>query len=377
MNPPYKLVDEATGETIFSGMDTDPGEYIEVYSGPSSGDPDTRISDGAYQRPGGTPPDPIPPDPNPSPGGSMDYPSNESQLRDALNTYLNEQRIGMLDPRTAIDLSSTISLAAPNSGNPWGVYGNGAKLHWRGQRDQDMLVITGTQGANCRGLTLTGLYIDGGDVASLSGAGARRGLVLSAPLGDSGPIYQFTLRDIYAVGAVNGIVLEGGVYEGVVDNAQIENCSGDGMLMQHLNLGAPGQGVVSNIHVNHLNASRNLGAGLKTVYSVSLVGGSFVLNGRGIDAPDGLRSIAFANFENTAGPSQCGIDLGSNGYGSVVFACECSSDGATCCRKWDGSQWVNVGAPMLYLMNQPGGVEQQYNHCSYYGGGGNPMRVVK
>lgn len=373
MTPPYKLVDEETGETIFSGMDTDPGDYIEVWSGDRESAPQTRISSGAYQRPDDTPPDPNPP---PS-GEGMDYPTNQRELADALYTYRDELRCGVLDPRVAVEMTETIEIACPGAGSPWGVIGNGAKLLWRGPRGQDMLKFSGSQDQSCRGLTVTGLYIDGGDVGSLSGAGAKGGLVLSAPLGDYGPIYQFNLRDIYAAGAVNGIVLEGGVYEGVCDNLQIENCSSDGLLMQHLNLGQPGQGVVSNIHLNHLNSSRNLGAGLKTVYSVSMVGGSFVLNGAGINAPDGLRSIAFANFENTAGRSNCAIDFGSNGYGSVVLACECSSDGSTHARRWDGSQWVSIGAPMFYLMNQPGGVEQQMNHCSYYGGGSNPMRVVK
>ena len=64
-----------------------------------------------------------------------------------------------------------------------------------------------------------------------------------------------------------------------------------------------------------------------------------------------------------------------NGYGSVIVGGEASSDGATHCRKWNGSDWESVGKPLLYYIACDDNVIQQANHVSYYGGGDNPMRV--
>jgi len=379
MTPPYKLVDMATGQDVpnFVGMDTAVGRYIEVYSGAQPGDPLERISDGALKRTDGQI-DPPPINPPPT-GAGMDYPKDENELAALLQGYAQSQIVGVLDPRTNIEVSRTIVLQVPNTGRPWGVDGNYASITYRGSGD-DLIRIEGTANVNNRGLTLKNLVLDGGDAGNMSGGGASSCLRVSAPLGDVGPIYKFHLENIYASGAVNGLILEGGVYEGEMKNIHVENCTGDGIILRHLPQTPEGKApVVSNVLMIHINSSRNYGCGLRTVYSVYLVGGSFVLNGGGgVVAPDGIRGAIFCNGENSGGENQCVFDVPSNGYGSYIGVGEASSDGATVCRAWKGDHWEDVGKPLLYFAAVGPGVVVENAHVSYYGAGpGNPMKVLK
>jgi hypothetical protein len=395
--PPYELRDMATGEVAtgpngerWEGMDIPVGNKMELYdTSATGGEPWNRVSPSEIVRPpdGGTPPPIIvPPDPpidpppiNPLPptnGAGMDYPTNEQQLRDCLNTYATGNYVGMLDPRTNVEISSPIVIQAPGSGVPWGVNGNYGKITYRGSGD-DLLRIEGTQGVNNRGLTLRNLVLDGGDGGNMSGGGAAACLRVTAPLGDNGPVYRFGIMDVFTSGSVNGLILEGGVYEGELRGLYCENHTGDGIILRHLPASDVAKGpVVSNVLMWHINSSRNYGAGLRTVYSVYLFGGSFILNGGGgVVAPDGIRGAWGCNGENTGGEKQCVFDVPSNGYGSVIVGGEASSDGATHCRKWNGSAWESVGKPLLYYIACDDNVIQQANHVSYYGGGQNPMRV--
>jgi hypothetical protein len=319
---------------------------------------------------------PTPPNPSES---EMDLPTNESELRDALTTYAHENRVGQIDSRMYVEVERTIEIGqAVNAGSPWGFNANYGRIKYVGGRGDDLLRFVGVNGVSNRGLTIKNVSLDGND-PNMNGDKAATCLKLSAPLGDSGPLYKFNIENVFTMQAANGIILEGGVYEGMMMNTHAENCSGDGILMRHLNLGQPGQGVVSNILMVHPNSSRNLGAGILTVYSVYILGGSFILNGNGgVRAPDGLRGMTMSNGENTAGREGAAFVIPSNGYGSVVTNCEGSSDGSTVCRKWDGTKWVDIGSPMLYLLDIDQAVAQSDNHVSYYGGSpSNPMRVVK
>ena len=388
MTPPYRMIDQATGETatgpngeLWENMDTAAGHTLELYDTTDNTTYWPRISPSAIVRPGGDPPpDPTPPDPpTPPSGAGMDKPTNEQQLRDALNTYKNENYVGMLDPTTQVEISSTIQIdCGGNAGYPWGVNGNYAKFIYRGQGG-DVLLFNGIAGSGNVGLTVKNLLIEGGDSANMGGGGASSCLRVSAPLGDNGSIYRFHIENLFALGAVNGLILEGGVFEGEVRGAYIEKCTGDGFVMRHLpNIDGAKNPVVSNILIWHLNSSRNYGAGLRTVYSVNMIGGSFILNGGGgVVAPDGIRYAGACNGENTGGQAQAVFDIPSNGYGSVISGGgEASSDGWSKCRKWTGNEWVDVGKPLLYFVKAAAGVIVNESHVSYYGEGSNPMQVV-
>lgn len=307
----------------------------------------------------------------------MDYPQNEADLKACLQSYANSNYVGMLDPRTDVTISNTIEISQPTAyGTPWGVNGNYAKLRYRGAAGNDLLRFKGTDGQNCRCLNIEKLVLDGGGPDS-NGMGASACLKLWAPNGDNGPLYKFLLRDIYASSALYGIELEGGVYEGMLDNVHCENHAKDGIYTHHYT-GGTAPGWISNIFIVHPNSSRNFGAGIRCTYSTYIIGGSYILNGDGgVQAPEGLRGMIMSNGENTAGKDQSMVVVPSNGYGSVIDLCEASSDGSTHCRRWDGANWVDVGSPMLYGLAAPGEVASTDCHTSYYGQGGNPMRWRK
>lgn len=58
----------------------------------------------------------------------------------------------------------------------------------------------------------------------------------------------------------------------------------------------------------------------------------------------------------------------NNGYGSLILFNEGSTDGSTRARKFEGGQWVDVGKPMLYLLNRGAGVVEMNGHVATCGG---------
>ena len=386
MTPPYRMIDQATGEVAtgpngekWENMDVAASHTLELYDTTDNSQPWPRVSPSQIVRPGDGPPDPTPPDPPTPPTGEegMDYPQNEGELRQLLQGYKDQNYVGMLDPRTSIDISQPIQLdAGGNSGKPWGINGNYAKLNYKGQGG-DLLLINGIAGSGNCGLTLKNLCLDGGDTVNMNGSGAATCLRVSAPLGDNGSIYRFHLENLFAAGAVNGVILEGGVFEGELRGLYIEKCTGDGLIERHLpNIEGAKNPVVSNILIWHLNSSRNFGYGFRSVYSTNLIGGSFILNAGGVIAPDGLRYAAACNGENTGGAKQAVFEIPSNGYGSVISGGgEASSDAYSVCRRWDGAQWHDMGKPLLYFFAGDPAVTVNEAHVSYYGQGDSPMKV--
>jgi hypothetical protein len=235
-----------------------------------------------------------------------------------------------------------------------------------------MLTYRGKNGISNRCLYIEKMVADGN---GYSGAPAGNLLHIYAPDGDPGCIYKFTLRDIFTCYATHGIAIRGAVFEGLMENVHAENCSSDGIFMEHLGLdGSAPWSIVSNIMVVHPNSSRNFGAGMRQPYSVNSILGSYVLNANGgVHAPDGARYFGMSNGENTGEQL---IFLGTNGYGSVTASNEGSSDGKTHCRKYEGGQWVSVGKPMLYGTNQVNQADAG-NHMSYYGDGSQSLRWMK
>lgn len=303
-----------------------------------------------------------------------DLVTSSRQLQDALQSYADEKRVGVLDGKSKVDLDHTITIEQNNNdGTPWGVRGGYAKIDWKGPGGDDMIVFKGVKGVSNRNLVVEDLSFYGG---GYDRAPAGTCLKLYAPQGDPGCLYKWTVKNIYTSYGTVGIGLIGAVFEGLLDNVHAENHRSHGIEMEHTHTPGEHQGIVSNVMIMHPNSSRNFGAGIKSVYSCNIIFGSFVLNALGgVLAPEGLRNIAFSNGENTG---ECLFDIGSNGYGTVVFACEASSDGATVCRAYENGGWVDKGKPMLYGMTKPNGVDEQFNHCSYYGAGpGNPMRWIK
>jgi hypothetical protein len=311
----------------------------------------------------------------PGRSSSMIWARTETEFAQALQSGADENWVPMFDPRTRVTLTRTITVRqSKHDGTVWGANGNFAKIKWAGPAGHDMIVYKGVKGVFNRGLYLEKFHLLGNaDAGTACGACLK----LSAPDGDVGSLYKFTLRDIYTGNGTYGIVLQGAVFEGLCENVHGENHLKDGMYMEHTNVGRANPGIVSNIQLIHPNMSRNFGAGVRSVYSCNAAFGSFVLNAEaGIVAPDGLRVGAFNNGENTG---EAVYVVPSNGYGSSIIYSEASTDGSTHARKFENGQWVSVGKPMLYLLSKGAGVTETGNHIGTYGAATrNPgVRVVK
>jgi hypothetical protein len=313
--------------------------------------------------------------PAPAGGSSLIWARNETEFAQALQSGAADNFVPMFDPRTQVTLTKTIVVRQTNNdGSPWGANGNFAKVSWKGPGGADMIVYQGVKGVQNRGLFLERFSLYGN---GYHGSPCGACLKLHAPDGDAGALYKFTLRDIYTSYGTYGIVLQGAVFEGMCENVHGENHRKDGMLMQHTNLNAANRGVVSNVQLIHPNMSRNLGAGVRSVYSCNAAFGSFILNAEaGIVAPDGLR-IGFANNGENTGEALYVVP--SNGYGSNIIYSEGSTDGATHSRQMVNGQWVSVGKPQLYLLSGDSRVNQTGNLMSTYGGavGNRAVRLVK
>jgi hypothetical protein len=297
------------------------------------------------------------------PGSPFVWPRNETEFRQALESAADERYVVMLDPRTQVEISQTITISQPgHDGTIWGVNGNHAKLAWAGGWGEDMLVFRGVKGVANRGLFIEKLGFFGN---GWGGAAAGSCLKLFAPEGDPGSIYKFTLRDIFTSYATHGVTLQGAVFEGLMENVHGENHRGDGIHMEHTFTPGEHKGIVSNIMIIHPNCSRNFGAGVRPVNSTNMILGSFILNAEGgVVAPEGLRCAALCNGENT-GESVFVVPWA--GWGSAILYNEGSTDRATVARRWENDQWVDVGKPALYVLDGHPDVVEVGNHISAYG----------
>jgi hypothetical protein len=317
---------------------------------------------------------------SPGSGGgasSLIWARNETEFRQALQDGAAQNIVPMFDPRTEVTLTKTILVKQTgNAGATWGANGNHAKVNWGGPGGADMIVYQGVKGVSNRCLFFEkfNFYGNGYDKDPCGSC-----LKLYAPDGDPGAIYKFTLRDIYTAYGTRGISLEGAVFEGMCENVHGENHREHGFYAKNTNVGQQNRGIVSNIMMVHPNMSRNLGAGiyLDGVYSVNVLLGGFVNNALGgVVATNGIRAAAFCNGENTG---ESVFVVPNNGYGSLILFNEGSTDGSTRARKFEGGQWVDVGKPMLYLLNRGAGVVEMNGHVATYGGalGSSAVRVIK
>jgi hypothetical protein len=300
------------------------------------------------------------------PDGSSPFvwPRNGTELAQALQSFADDRYVGMLDPRTRVELDKTVIIAQPNhEGSPWGVNGNYAAVNWTGPVGDDMIVYRGTKGVGNRNLVVEKLNLYGG---GYEGRPCGDCLKLLAPEGDPGSIYKFTVRDLYLAYGQRGLVFEGAVFEGMGLNIHSENHRGDGIAM--VNTATPGEhvGIVSNVMLIHPNSSRNVGAGIRAVQSTNVFMGSFILNGAGgVVAPDGLRFAMACNGENT-GESVFVVPYA--GWGSEVSSNSGATNGQTVAVDWSSGQPVEVGKIAKFLLdNQNGDVPNQMNSMANYG----------
>lgn len=361
----YQLRNKATGAVIFDNVDAPVGSSLYVWQ--IIGTTWTRLA-GPYVRPAGDEPGAgggIVPS-----SGGMDFPANETQFRDALQTAANEKRMALIDPRVKVTQTVPIVIKAPASdGMQWGVNGNGARLTWNGPAGGNMLTYQGVNGVYNEGLTIKDLGLNGGGIAGDC-------LKLYAPDGDVGSLYKFNLENVYTTNANRGIVLEGAVFEGQLLNTHGGNHLSHGCEMLHTNINGV-KGIISNILMIDANYSRNRGYGIKAMNGTRIIGGSFVLNAQGgIYGPEGLALVYGCNGENTG---ESLITVPFKNWGTQLMNNVLSSDGATVYRAWENNQWVSYGKPALYTLDVGADVvDTPGNYVSYYGGASpSPMRIRK
>lgn len=270
----------------------------------------------------------------------MVKPASRAELHAVLQAAANSETIAVLDPATDVTVDATIEIVQrATTGQLWGVLGNGAKVRSTIQNGTPVIKYRAAVSDRERGTYSRGLTIQGLDII-----GSRRdgpGLMLHAP-SERGSLYRAIVRDnaTSLSGGLGALHIKGAVFELLVAGHTSENNKQHGVAIEH-----EGRAIVSNCMIHALNSSRNVKAGLFTSSnSVDVVQGSFVNNGDcGINAPTGIRSVAFVNGENTG---QFVIRVG--GY-ATLHDCEASTDGKTI--QHDSETGTPAGLPTEALVD--------------------------
>jgi hypothetical protein len=270
----------------------------------------------------------------------MVKPTSRSELLAILQQAADSQTVAVLDPSTDVTVDKTVEIVQRvSTSRLWGVIGNGAKIRSAIRNQTPVVKYTvlppnQQNTTSSRGLTVQTLDI----VGSLQDG---PGLMLHAP-SSKAAIYRAILRDnaTSSSGGLGALHIKGAVFELLIAGHASENNRQHGVAIEH-----DGQAIVSNCMMHALNSSRNTMAGLYTTSnSVDVVQGSFVNNGdSGINAPVGIRSVAFVNGENTG---QFVIRVG--GFANL-HNCEASTDGRTI--QHDGVTGKPAGVPTEALVD--------------------------
>lgn len=273
----------------------------------------------------------------------MVKPTSRAELQSLLQGAADTQTVVVLDPATDITVDKTVEVVQRNATNQvWGVIGNGAKIRSAIRNrtpvvKYSVIASDRQEWTSSRGLTIQTLDI----IGSLEDG---PGLMLHAPT-SRGAFYRAILRDNATSGSngLGALHIKGAVFELLIAGHASENNRQHGVAVEH-----DGQAIASNVMFHGLNSSRNTMAGLYTSSnSVDVVQGSFVNNGdSGINAPAGIRSVAFINGENTG---QFVIRVG--GFANI-HNCEASTDGKTI--QHDGVTGKAAGVPTEALIDYNG-----------------------
>jgi hypothetical protein len=267
----------------------------------------------------------------------------------AVNDALANCYVAQFDGKSKFQITSNIVFTAKDCGQgPVGFNGNGMQMS--STVNNGAGIIKFVTSASNRSLYIAGFNLFGD---SYSGKNGGSCIILQAE--KNKPFYKFTIRDVwtdYCSG--HGLEIIGDVFEGALYNYQAENSNGSGLYMNH---GAD-CGIVSNVFVWGLNASRNHRYGMELgtrsgcggVGSVHAYGPSMVSNGLGgILATGGIRNIFGGNCENSG--LVC-VDIQDSPYQSRVVGMEMSTDNNT----KDPQAAGGGGAAAKYLLRFPANI---------------------
>lgn len=314
-------------------------------------------------------PEPSVSNPPPAPAintGALFKPKTASELQSAWQNAVDNRYVLQLDSTTKLQIDKTIQINVQDEGGKLhGLDGNHANFDSL-INDGSPAIKIASVGPN-RSMVLERFSLYGGGYdGRVSG-----GIVIQS---GAGPIYKMQIANVDVFWCTNGMSLIGDVYESVLREVRMEDNFEDGLVL--IDNGA--DKVISNLMIVQPYLSRNWGYGMRlgpSAHSADVTHGSFINNGKGgILAPNGIRSVAHTNFENSG---FIAIDIGYSPWGSTLVFNELSSQGATIHQQ--AAEKYNVGGQVLVkparYLYRFGDAEDKlvapFNKVSYYGDAAN------
>lgn len=338
MAPPYKFVDEATNETIWSGIDVPAGHSMAIFDTDTSG----RVSPNNFLRPadGTTPPvtDPPPvtppivgtPNDNPDPPstppvtvtGGWFHPASMAELLAQIQSSCDNGKLLILDPNVRINSDINGPLALKDVGGaPHGVDFNGAQVSWTGDGDPNKSMFNlDLPGPQNRSFVFKNGYFYGGGFAGTRAGGP---LVKMRTSGGGG-LFLHRFDNLVMEWGSSGLDVQGNIFEFLTDVPNIKDMTGSLITFGHAN------GVFSNAIVRNPFLSRSPGCGIELMpfcNSVMVQGGSFIsLDGGGIKCLNGIKYLGGgADFENCGKNGIAAVEAGTSQWGTTIDGISCEN----------------------------------------------------
>jgi len=264
----------------------------------------------------------------PMPSSGFYKPANVDDFCAAQQAALDDGRMLMLDPSTVLEFSQPAVFTLRGTKFPTGLWAYGSLFKWRtdGNWERTMLRYT-TAGAENQYLTIKGLTVQADQT---NGAQASPGKVLCIDAVSNAAIRGATIDDVTIEGCVNGIWIEGEVFESYIRHPRLSWCRHAGIVVRH---GYDIPGVCSNIFISQPDVTRapaNMGDAIGILAdrcsSVIISDGNFIsLDGPAIHGTNGLKSVVNCEFENTGNVGGAAIVIDQNDFSSTVLACRGSN----------------------------------------------------
>jgi len=276
---------------------------------------------------------------------------------------LDNGRMLTLASATVLEFTQPVEFILRGTKFPVGLNANNALFKWKtdGNWERTMLRYTTTnpdgQAYENQYFTLRNLIVQADQTG---GAQASPGKVLCVDAQSGAAIRGADIADVTIEGCVNGIWVEGEVFESYIRHPRLSWCRNAGIVVRH---GYDVPGVCSNIFISQPDITRcpaNMGAAMgihaDKCSSVIITDGNFIsLDGPGIYGTNGLKSVLNCEFENAGNTGGAAIVTDHNDFVTSVVMCRGS----------------NTNGQMKVLLRHGPGADDPnliFAHCWMYGG---------
>lgn len=282
---------------------------------------------------------------------------------------LDNGRMLTLASATVLEFTQPVTFILRGTKFPTGLSAYGALFKWRtdGNWERTMLRYTTTnpdgQAYENQYFTLRGLTVNA-DQTGGSQASPQKVLCVDALHGAA--IRGADIADVTIEGCVNGIWVEGEVFESYIRHPRLSWCRNAGIVVRHgydTDLPPAERAVCSNIFISQpdiTRCSQNMGAAMgihaDRCSSVIITDGNFIsLDGPGIYGTNGLKSVHNCEFENVGNTNGAAIVTEHNDFVTSVIACRGSN---------------TAGQMKVLLRHGPGADDPNliFAHCWMYAG---------